>query len=98
MEARGRAADGEPQADAYDIALGTAALKLLEQALGISGREAGTVISHRDQDALAARRGADRDGRAGGRVFRGILQEVAQYLYDQRRLDLDQRQVGRQIQ
>jgi hypothetical protein len=44
VKARGRAANRESEADADDIAFGTATLELLEQALWVAGRKTGPVI------------------------------------------------------
>jgi hypothetical protein len=52
------------------------------------------IVDH-DADVVTDRVGADLDRRARGRVLVGVLQQVAQHPFEQRRIHVQQRQVGR---
>ncbi len=65
---------------------------------GSPGGRPGPSSATISTSALVSGGGAYRDRRTGGRVFRGVLQKIAQYLYDQSRLDQNHGQVGWQIQ
>ena len=56
------------------------------------------AIVHRQHHGLAVGTGGDADRRAGRRIFRGIVEDLHQRLLDLRRIDVDDRQVGIQIE
>ncbi|EWS54666.1 hypothetical protein X551_02511 [Methylibium sp. T29] len=92
-----RAADRQAQAHAGGGRLALAAHELLEQRLLSASRQARAKIAHADDQLLALHPGADRHRAAGGRVLRGVLQQVAQHALDQRRIEAHQRQAIRQL-
>ena len=97
MQPHDRAADREPQAEAGAGAFDRAAMELGEHALDVALGKAAAVVLDGNDDLLAAPLRAHPDYRSRRRVLGAVLEQVAERLLDQRRVDAHQRQVVGQL-
>src|SRR5262245_65711177 len=91
-----RAADRQPEAHAALRALGARAVELLEQALLLSLRYAGTTVRYPQRDVRRRGFRPNFEGRAAGGVLERVLDQIDEHLLDHCRVELDQRQSGRE--
>ena len=87
----------EAGAGAHAVAL-LHAVELVEDALELVRRDALALVDDAQSDAArAGAAGLDPDGRALGGVFRGVVEQVEQHLLEEHRVDVDHRQVVREV-
>src|SRR5437764_2077556 len=81
-------ADRQPQPGAGAAAiLRLDAVELVEDAFEIIGRDARSFIDDLDQGDLAVAPSPDVDPASGGCVFGGVVEQIAQYLLEQDRIE-----------
>ena len=93
MQADDGAAEGKPEPGAAYRPLAFSACEFGEQRFRSAGRQARAFILHRHEQLRLAHARAYMDARARRGVLRGVLEEVAERLLDERRVDPHQRQV-----
>ena len=90
-------ADGEAQSGAGPLPVAAAdAIELVEDALEIVDRHARTFVAHLDDDAPVVAPAGDLDRRAGGRILRGVVEQIDQHLLHQHEVEREHRQVARE--
>ena len=89
-------ADCEPEADAGCRRFARAAGELVEDRFALGGGHARTVITDADQQLIVGHVGGDPDAAAGRCVFAGVLEQIVEHSLDKDRVELHQRQIGRQ--
>src|SRR5260370_6275478 len=72
-------------------------IELVEDALEIGGRYPGSLIHDLDFDEFPVALGADIDAAAGRGIFRGIVEQIEQYLLEQHRIQAQHRQARLEI-
>ena len=92
-----RAADRQTEPDTRRRRLALAACELLEQRLFAAGGQAEPVVGDGDEKVRRDHARGDRHRAALGRVLGRVLEQVAEHALDQHRIDVDQRQTGREL-
>ena len=92
------AGDGKPKpgAGANLVSLG-GAMKLLEHMLDLLRRNAAALIDDLQLDRAPLLPAFDAYRRLGRRIFGGVVEEIEQHLLEQHRIELEHRQVGRNL-
>jgi len=93
-------ADGEAQARAAGLPreAGLNAIEAVENFSAMFGRNARPLVRQVDEEAAIGRPGGEADGRIRGRVFDGVLEQVAQYGLDARRVSRESGEVRRDVE
>ncbi len=94
MRVDDRPADRESESDAGSRRFARAARELLEDQLFLTARYSRAVVAHGNSQIIARNLGRDAHRGPVRRVLAGVLEQVVQHALDQRRVELDQRQVG----
>jgi hypothetical protein len=92
--------DGQAEPGAARVGTTVDARELLEDALALLGRHAGTMVgdAHLDLVGGRSRAAGDQDLRAGWREAQRVLEQVAEDLFHHLHVDLDVGELGRHVE